>query len=99
LRRALIIWQRQGHPASDQQDLELPRKASGIDGSQVEQLVQEGRITEVAAYCEEDVANTYRIWLRHELFCGRLSPAEYEASERDIANRLSMRKNMRECRQ
>ena len=45
--------------------LNLPGKASGIEGSQVEQLVQEGRIVEVAAYCLEDVTNTYRIWLRH----------------------------------
>jgi Predicted 3'-5' exonuclease related to the exonuclease domain of PolB len=56
-------------------------KASGIDGGQVGQLVAEGRITEVAAYCQEDVVNTYRIWLLHELFCGRLSEREYEASE------------------
>jgi predicted PolB exonuclease-like 3'-5' exonuclease len=56
-------------------------KASGIDGGQVEQLVAEGRIAEVAAYCQEDVVNTYRIWLLHELFCGRLSPREYEVSE------------------
>ena len=56
-------------------------KASGIDGGQVEQLVAEGRIGEVAAYCQEDVINTYRIWLLHELFCGRLSAREYEASE------------------
>jgi 3'-5' exonuclease len=56
-------------------------KASGIDGGQVEQLVAEGRIAEVAAYCQEDVINTYRIWLLHELFCGRLSAREYEASE------------------
>src|SRR4051794_26674580 len=38
-------------------------KASGIDGGQVEELVREGRIAEVAAYCQEDVVNTYRIWL------------------------------------
>jgi hypothetical protein len=35
--------------------------------------VGEGRIAEVAAYCQEDMVNTYRIWLLHELFCGRLS--------------------------
>jgi predicted PolB exonuclease-like 3'-5' exonuclease len=56
-------------------------KASGVDGGQVEQLVAEGRIADVAAYCQEDVVNTYRIWLLHELFCGRLSEQEYEASE------------------
>jgi predicted PolB exonuclease-like 3'-5' exonuclease len=56
-------------------------KASGIDGGRVEQLVAEGRIVEVAAYCQEGVVNTYRIWLLHELFCGWLSERECEASE------------------
>jgi predicted PolB exonuclease-like 3'-5' exonuclease len=63
-------------------------KASGIDGGQVEQLVCEGRIAEVAAYCREDVVNTYRIWLVHELFCGRLSAREYEASEEIMWRRV-----------
>jgi predicted PolB exonuclease-like 3'-5' exonuclease len=62
-------------------------KASGIDGGQVEQLVAQGRIVEVAAYCQEDVVNTYRIWLLHELFCGRLSMREYEASEEIMCRR------------
>jgi predicted PolB exonuclease-like 3'-5' exonuclease len=62
-------------------------KASGIDGGQVEQLVAEGRMTEIAAYCQEDVVNTYRIWLVHELFCGRLSARDYEASEEIMARR------------
>jgi predicted PolB exonuclease-like 3'-5' exonuclease len=61
--------------------LGFPGKRSGIDGGQVERLVDEGRIEEVASYCLEDVVNTYRIWLVHELFCGRLSAREYEASE------------------
>ena len=39
------------------------------------------RIVEVATYCQEDVVNTYRIWLLHELLDGRLSAREYEASE------------------
>src|SRR6516165_707272 len=32
-------------------------------------------------YCEIDVLNTYRVWLRYEVFRGRLSPAEFQASE------------------
>jgi hypothetical protein len=40
-----------------------------------------GRISEVSGYCECDVASTYRVWLVHELFRGRLSRAEFEASE------------------
>jgi 3'-5' exonuclease len=48
----------------------LPGKPDGISGADVEKYVREGRIAEVAAYCETDVVNTYRIWLRCELFRG-----------------------------
>jgi 3'-5' exonuclease len=47
--------------------LSLPGKPDGMDGSQVERYVNEGRIAEVAAYCESDVVNTYRVFLIHEL--------------------------------
>jgi hypothetical protein len=35
----------------------------------------------VADYCESDVVNTYRIWLRYELFRGSLSPELHRESE------------------
>ena len=57
-------------------------KPTDIDGSEVESYFKDGRIQEIAAYCETDVLNTYRVWLRYELFCGRLSIPSYEASER-----------------
>jgi predicted PolB exonuclease-like 3'-5' exonuclease len=59
----------------------FPGKPEGIDGSQVEQYVNDGRISEVAQYCETDVINTYRIWLLHELFRGALSLEQHEKSE------------------
>jgi hypothetical protein len=43
-----------------------------MDGGEVDWYVQEGRISEVAAYCETDVVNTYRVWLVYELFRGTL---------------------------
>ena len=55
-----------------------------MDGGEVERYVREGRIAEVAAYCETDVVSTYRVWLVHELFKGRLSRAEFEASEDNL---------------
>jgi hypothetical protein len=61
--------------------LDLPGKPEGIDGSQVAQFVRDGRIQEVADYCETDVVNTYRVWLRYELFRGALTVAEFGASE------------------
>ena len=61
--------------------LNLPGKPDGIDGSQVEQLFAEGRIAEVADYCECDVVSTYRLWLLHELFKGAISIEEHDRSE------------------
>jgi predicted PolB exonuclease-like 3'-5' exonuclease len=51
----------------------LPGKPDGISGADVERYYREGRIREIAEYCESDVVNTYRVWLRYELFRGRLS--------------------------
>ena len=38
---------------------------------------KEGKIKEIAEYCESDVVNTYRVWLRYELFRGRLMEATH----------------------
>src|SRR6476660_3001723 len=61
----------------------LPGKPDGMDGSQVEAYFNAGRIQEIADYCKSDVINTYRLWLRHELFRGRLDQKQFELSERD----------------
>ena len=42
------------------------------------------RIQEIADYCKSDVINTYRLWLRHELFRGRLDQNQFEFSEADV---------------
>jgi predicted PolB exonuclease-like 3'-5' exonuclease len=65
--------------------LDLPGKPEGVDGSHVETMVRAGRLDEVARYCAGDVVNTYRIWLRYELFRGRLSDLAFSASERSLA--------------
>jgi 3'-5' exonuclease len=62
----------------------LPGKPDGIDGSQVETYFKAGRIQEIVDYCESDVINTYRLWLRHELFRGRLDQHQFEFSEQDV---------------
>jgi len=69
----------------------LPGKPEGIDGSEVERYFLEGRIKEIADYCEIDVVNTYRVWLRYELFRGRLSESEHQASERSLADFIAAR--------
>jgi predicted PolB exonuclease-like 3'-5' exonuclease len=71
----------------------LPGKPDGISGADVERYYREGRIREIAEYCESDVVNTYRVWLRHELFRGRLSVAEFEASEAGLADFIKARGN------
>jgi 3'-5' exonuclease len=62
----------------------LPGKPGGMDGSQVEAYFKAGRIQEISDYCKSDVINTYRLWLRHELFRGRLDQKQFEVSEESI---------------
>ena len=66
-------------------------KPAGIDGSEVASYFLQGRIKEIADYCETDIVNTYRLWLRHELFRGRLPEAEYRASEADLSEFIKAR--------
>jgi 3'-5' exonuclease len=71
----------------------LPGKPEGIDGAEVERYFLEGKIKEIADYCETDVVNTYRVWLRYELFRGRLTESEHQVSERSLAEFIASRLN------
>jgi 3'-5' exonuclease len=62
----------------------LPGKPKGFDGGEVERYFHEGKIKEIADYCETDIVNTYQVWLRYELFRGRLNESEHQASERRL---------------
>ena len=57
----------------------LPGKPDSIDGSEVHRYFREGRIQEIADYCETDIVNTYRLWLARTIsrqaFGGRISSA------------------------
>jgi 3'-5' exonuclease len=70
----------------------LPGKPVGIDGAHVAQFYRDGRIREIADYCERDVVNTYRLWLRHELFQGNLIDAAFQASEEHLDQFISKRR-------
>jgi 3'-5' exonuclease len=59
----------------------LPGKGGEMDGSDVASRFAQGRIKEISDYCQTDVMNTYRVWLRYELFRGRLAPEQFAASE------------------
>jgi 3'-5' exonuclease len=39
----------------------LPGKPDGINGAEVERYHREGKIREIADYCETDIVNTYRM--------------------------------------
>jgi predicted PolB exonuclease-like 3'-5' exonuclease len=71
----------------------LPGKPDGIGGGDVEKFFRDGRVREISEYCESDVVNTYRVWLRYELFRGRLSPADFEASEAELTDFIKARGN------
>ncbi len=76
--------------------LDLPGKPHSADGQAVggqavEGLFADGKHDEIAAYCRSDVVNTYRCWLRYELFCGRLDARKFSASEKALADFLSTR--------
>jgi predicted PolB exonuclease-like 3'-5' exonuclease len=68
-------------------------KPVGIHGGEVARYCLEGRIKEVADYCETDIVNTYRVWLRYELFRGRLTHAAFTASEANLAEFIRLRGN------
>ena len=69
----------------------LPGKPDGMSGGEVEKYYRDGRIREIAEYCESDIVNTYRLWLRYELFRARLSDAEYQASEARLIDFIKAR--------
>ena len=60
------------------------RKGSTV--VRLERYFREGKIKEIADYCETDVVGTYQLWLRYELFRGTLSQETFEASERNLAD-------------
>jgi 3'-5' exonuclease len=71
----------------------LPGKPDGISGAEIEKYYRDGHIREIAEYCESDVLNTYRIWLRYELFTGRLSETAFQASEANLIEFVKVRGN------
>jgi predicted PolB exonuclease-like 3'-5' exonuclease len=71
----------------------LPGKPAGISGAEVEKYFRDGHIKEIADYCKSDVLNTYRLWLRYELFRGGLPQISFERSEQNLVEFLKARDN------
>jgi predicted PolB exonuclease-like 3'-5' exonuclease len=74
----------------------MPGKPDNIDGSEVEQYFLDGKIKEIADYCETDVVNTYRVWLRYELFRGRLDENGFRASEMNLVEFINRHENTKQ---
>jgi len=74
----------------------MPGKPDDIDGSQVHQFFIEGRIKEIADYCETDLVNTYRVWLRYELFRGRSDERGFKASELNLIEFIRRHENTKQ---
>jgi predicted PolB exonuclease-like 3'-5' exonuclease len=68
-------------------------KPSGTDGGEVALYFLEGKVKEIADYCETDIVNTYRLWLRYELFRGALTPIQFQLSEQKLAEFIKARSN------
>ena len=71
----------------------LPGKPDSMDGTEVEPYFLDGKIKEIADCCESDVVNTYRVWLRYELFRGKLSDIAFQASEANLSELVKARSN------
>jgi 3'-5' exonuclease len=69
----------------------LPGKPKGFDGGEVERYFREGKIKEIADYCETDVVGTYQVWLRYELFRGTISQNVFETSEFNLTDFMQTR--------
>ncbi|HLK86146.1 MAG TPA: 3'-5' exonuclease [Candidatus Binataceae bacterium] len=65
----------------------LPGKME-IDGAQVQDLYDQGRLDEIHRYCRNDVVQTYFLFLRVELMRGRIDEAAYEHARRASAHFL-----------
>lgn len=51
----------------------------GMDGSRVWEAYREGRLGEIRAYCETDVANTWLVFCRFQTMRGAWTPERYRA--------------------
>ena len=56
----------------------------GLDDDEVDKYFRQKRVREIAEYCENEVVNIFQIWLRRELFQGRLSQHGFQRSEEKL---------------
>ena len=59
-----------------------------VDGSQVMQMHDAGKIKEITDYCESDVINTYLLYLIYQHHNGSLSKASYHKCKKELKDFL-----------
>ncbi|MBS0236484.1 MAG: ribonuclease H-like domain-containing protein [Proteobacteria bacterium] len=69
--------------------LGLPGKMD-ISGAAVSELYAQGRIEEIRNYCEQDILNTYLLYLRYALHTGVLSKDNYDLSVKDLIDYIDL---------
>jgi predicted PolB exonuclease-like 3'-5' exonuclease len=65
----------------------------GMDGSKVWDAYQSGKIDDIRKYCETDVANTYLVFLRFQLFRGAYDEARYRKELERVRDTLGKSKD------
>src|SRR5882762_539375 len=65
----------------------------GMDGSKVWEAYQSGKIDDIRKYCETDVANTYLVFLRFQLFRGVYDEARYRKELERVRDTLGKSKD------
>jgi predicted PolB exonuclease-like 3'-5' exonuclease len=53
----------------------------GLDGGEIEKWFRQNRAAEIASYCEREVLSIFQIWLRRELYIGRMSRHDFDRCE------------------
>lgn len=62
----------------------LPGKID-VEGSQVQELYDAGKLKEIRDYCELDVVNTYKLYLIYAHHSGLISDSGFEKAKSDLA--------------
>lgn len=72
----------------------LPGKIGG-HGSEVSEMIAQGRLADVRSYCEGDVLNLFGLYLRWALLTGLCSPAGHNESVRSLLARCDAEREAR----
>lgn len=75
--------------------LNIPGKLD-VDGSQVSNLFNDGKIQEIRDYCELDVINTYLLYLHYMHHTGAMNNADFEDAQIGLEEYLDMHSDKKE---